>query len=397
VTTIGLAESDAPATAASGCPVAATVVVICGRAGRAELEQRLLGVTLLRRMEVAAERAGFGGVTVVEDGPGGAATTVPPGRLVVLFGAVLLEPGALRSLAETAVEPERLYHDGKSVAWIETSNPPALLRALSHAGDGPLAGLAAGWKALTAVPRLRSACAIREGGDLARAERWLLARLLKDKEGFMSRHVERKISLAISRRLAPTSVTPNTMTGVSVAVGLAGAAFFLSPRPVLEFAGALIFLLHSILDGCDGELARLKFQESRLGGVLDFWGDNLVHVAVFGCIAVGWSRTSPGPWPLALGGAAIAGTLLSAGLVYFRTMTVPRGGPLFRSVSRQSETRLSRFADHLARRDFIYVVVILAALGKAHWFLALAGFGAPLFFLILLVVARAESDRGLQQ
>ena len=28
------------------------------------------------------------------------------------------------------------------------------------------------------------------------------------------------------------------------------------------------------LDGCDGELARLKFKESRWGGLLDFWGDN---------------------------------------------------------------------------------------------------------------------------
>src|SRR2546426_3192414 len=38
-------------------------------------------------------------------------------------------------------------------------------------------------------------------------------------------------------------------------------------------------LAHSILDGCDGELARLKFQHSRWGAVLDFWCDNVVHVA----------------------------------------------------------------------------------------------------------------------
>ena len=68
---------------------------------------------------------------------------------------------------------------------------------------------------------------------------------------------------------------------MSVLIGLAGAAFFVSPRPALQFTGALLFLLHSILDGCDGELARLKFQESRFGGVLDFWGDNVVHSAVF--------------------------------------------------------------------------------------------------------------------
>ena len=37
------------------------------------------------------------------------------------------------------------------------------------------------------------------------------------------------------------------------------------------------------------ELARLKFLESRTGAILDFWGDNVVHVAVFSCMAIGWS------------------------------------------------------------------------------------------------------------
>src|SRR6185369_4769739 len=155
--------------------------------------------------------------------------------------------------------------------------------------------------------------------DLEQAEHWLLAGLIKDSEGFMSRHVERRISLALSRRLAATRVTPNAMTLVSVAVGLAGAALFLSPARWAPLAGALLVLLHSILDGCDGELARLKFQESRFGGVLDFWGDNVVHSALFGAVAVGWSRSSGQTWPLLLGAAAILGTLLSAAFVYRHT------------------------------------------------------------------------------
>ena len=66
-------------------------------------------------------------------------------------------------------------------------------------------------------------------------------------------------------------------------------------------SGSLLFLTHSILDGCDGELARLKFQESPAGARLDFWGDNLVHVAVFGCMAVGWSLAAASPLAAAPG------------------------------------------------------------------------------------------------
>jgi len=237
--------------------------------------------------------------------------------------------------------------------------------------------------------------------DVARAQRWLLDGLVKDTEGFMSRHVERKISLAISRRLAPTRVTPNQMTIESVVIGLGGSAFFLSQRPVMQFAGALLFLAHSILDGCDGELARLKFQTSRLGGILDFWGDNVVHSAVFAAIAIGWWQRSEEIQPLLLGAAAIAGTLLSAGFVYFQTMShgsnassarEGREGPLFTSVSRSGDSRLSRMADFLARRDFIYLVVILAAFGKANWFLILAAVGAPLFFLVLVGLALGQRN-----
>ena len=60
----------------------------------------------------------------------------------------------------------------------------------------------------------------------------------------------------------------------------------------MQTIGALLFLAHSILDGCDGELARLKFQQSRWGGVLDFWGDNVVHTVIFACMGVGWSLSA---------------------------------------------------------------------------------------------------------
>jgi phosphatidylglycerophosphate synthase len=321
----------------------------------------------LRRQILAAERAGFERIFVEP-----------------VAGADLS-----RHLAGTQAQiasPPDTASAGKSIARLSARHLPSVewLRALREnpSADPPGAGV----------------FEIRCAQDLPRAERWLLDRLVKDTEGFMSRHVERKISLAISRRLAPTEVTPNQMTIVSVVVGLAGAAFFLSQRPAMQFAGALLFLGHSILDGCDGELARLKFQTSRLGGILDFWGDNIVHSAVFAAIAIGWWRRSEEIQPLLLGAAAIAGTLLSAGFVYFQIMSnasnarEARDGPLFTSVSRSGDSRISRMADFMARRDFIYLVVILAAFGKASWFLILAGVGAPLFFLVLVGLALGQRN-----
>jgi phosphatidylglycerophosphate synthase len=258
------------------------------------------------------------------------------------------------------------------------------------------------WNRVVAIRDLESLAAGSANGgvtvdspsDLRRAERHLLSSLVKDTEGFMSRHFERKISLAVSRRLAATPVTPNAMTFVSIAIGLVGSLFFLRATASSEIVGAMLFLLHSVLDGCDGELARLRFQESRWGGLLDFWGDNVVHAAVFSAMAIGWSRMIGELWPLALGTSAVIGTFASAYFVYRRTMGRETAeGPLYTSVATEGETRLSRVADAVSRRDFIYLVLILSAFGKAHWFVVLAAVGAPAFFLLLMAIASGERRR----
>jgi phosphatidylglycerophosphate synthase len=198
----------------------------------------------------------------------------------------------------------------------------------------------------------------------------------------MSRHFERRISLALTRRLVGTRVTPNAMTLVSLAVGLVGAAFFLSPSPGYQLVGALLFLTHSILDGCDGELARLRFLESRRGAILDFWGDNLVHVAVFGCIAVGWALVTGALWPLALGAVTIASGLGAAACVFRRTMldvAPAAGAPM-----------ADRLTEAFSHRDFIYLVIVLSAFGRADVFLILASVGTPIFLLLLLWVGAAR-------
>lgn len=327
-------------------------------------ETTLLGLPIVRRTVLAARRAGFSSVSVVD-----------------------ATPGVRAALEGTPAELSSAPPEGALVLPWNRVVSVRDLEALRAGGAGSAAQ--------------EPGVSVESRADLRRAERHLLSSLVKDTEGFMSLHFERRISLAVSRRLAGTSVTPNAMTLVSLTVGLVGAVFFMTPTPRSETIGALLFLLHSILDGCDGELARLKFQESRWGGLLDFWSDNLVHAAVFAAMAVGWSRAlddAGAPetaWPLALGASAVLGTFASAFFVYRRTMSAARRreGPLYTSVATDGETRLSRAADAVSRRDFIYLVLILSAFGKARWFLVLAAVGAPVYFLVLTAIALAERRR----
>jgi phosphatidylglycerophosphate synthase len=335
------------------------------------------GLPMTRRIALAAVRAGLAPAEEPEPGRR---------RLVLIPSNVIPQVQWLRALREMPLESETLWVDPALVAVVETEDPEPVLAAVARAASSAelISALSGRFKIVEAPANARGRFAVHTAADLRAAESWLLRGLIKDSEGFMSRHVERRISLAVTRRLVWTALTPNGMTGVSLAVGLAGAPFFLSGVPEWQVAGALLFLLHSILDGCDGEIARLKFLESSGGAALDFWGDNAVHVAVFGCMALGWSIASGSPWPLFLGVVAVAGTLVAAFAVAPHKVAGPtQGAP--RSAG-------ARMADALANRDFIYLIIALAAFGKSAWFLVLVAVGTPVFVLLRLWADRRQGS-----
>ena len=372
-------------------------------------DPKVLGLGLMRRSVMVARRAGYSqifllardypalpGVATIPDWRSLTAASSESTRLVIAPATILSEAAWLKRLAESRIEPAAWAAAPHRIVMLAAAAAPDALSALDAEGGAYDLTAVQSWLTRrfgspAAIPVGIDPMVVATSTDVRVAEQRLLYGLVKDTDGFMARRVERPISLEISRRLAPTAVTPNQMTMVSVAVGLSGAPFFLSSLWPWQTMGALLFLAHSILDGCDGELARLKFQELRWGGVLDFWGDNVVHVAIFACMAVAWSRSAAATWPLWLGTAAVLGALGSAGFVYWRQMRVKRdSGPLFTSVSSVPEGRLARLLDAASRRDFIYLVLILALLGKSSWFLLLAALGAPIFFFLLVFVAVDE-------
>jgi phosphatidylglycerophosphate synthase len=396
-----------------GKQAATIVIVIAKGSGEVGPDTVVLGLPLLRRIVLIASRAGCQDILVVDKGsfecgkllegtkavllsPARLAGHQPFGRILVLTAHLLPQPSLLTHMTEMPLHAEAICAPTSGIAAVETADPKTLLSVIKRANDdlSLFSELEQSYHSasapIDACPRLRSGSGrwvrVSSRADLPHAERWLLQGLVKDTEGFMSRHVERKISLAVTRRLVGTDITPNQMTAVSVAIGVVGALFFLSSAPAYQLIGALLFLLHSILDGCDGEIARLKYLESRFGGLLDFWGDNVVHSAVFVCIGLGWWIADGARLPLLLACSATVGGLLSAGFVYRQTMRHKTAeGPLFTSTTTsEAPSRVSVLADALARRDFIYLVVILSAFGKAHWFLILSAIGAPIFFAVVL-------------
>jgi CDP-L-myo-inositol myo-inositolphosphotransferase len=153
---------------------------------------------------------------------------------------------------------------------------PAVFRALEHSreeGDSTLSGavrlLAAEGRA-RAIPASGFWADVDDPAAMHRAEKTLLDSLRdKANDGPVSRYLNRPISALLSRQLVKLPVTPNQVSLFSFLCSLLAAGLFASGGYLTLLLGGVLAQFASIVDGCDGEVARLKYQGSDFGGWLD--------------------------------------------------------------------------------------------------------------------------------
>jgi hypothetical protein len=297
------------------------------------------------------ERVGF-----VETGPAGA-------HRMVLGGLTALER-KLRELAAAgvrralvAIEPVPLRSDlPLAVEWVPPGSaaPPAAVRVRAD----EIAGV-----------RL-------EDEPSRRAAEWALCRsLAKAHQGPVDALLNWRFSMRLTRLLARTPVRPNHVTAAASAVGLAAAGVLLQ--------------LQSVLDSCDGELARLRFQHSRLGQWFDNVADDVIDNTFVACAGI----AAGGVW-LWLGvGGAIA-RVLTMSLAYVQVYRATGTGDVyqFRWWFERADAPVEAIYDprspftwlrSVARRDtYVFLWMLLCLAHLPH---AVATYGATLGALQLLM------------
>ncbi len=102
----------------------------------------------------------------------------------------------------------------------------------------------------------------------------------KPNDGPVSRYLNRPLSVRISHRLVNYGITPNQISLFSFLCSVLAAGLFALGGYAALLEGGLLAQFASVIDGCDGEVARLKFQTSGYGGwldaVLDRYADSLL-------------------------------------------------------------------------------------------------------------------------
>ena len=191
-----------------------------------------------------------------------------------------------------------------------------LKRAAQNGGHGLSDGLrelARDAKARTVDVTGRSWLDVDTPEALREAER----RLMRDAggkstDGPVSRHVNRPLSLWLTRYLVDTPVTPNQISLLSWVLScIAAVLFAVGGYPALAAGGALAQIA-SIIDGSDGEVARLKLVQSDFGGWFDAILDR--YADAFLLFGLTWHAfaASDGQFALVVGFAAILGSFMNS-------------------------------------------------------------------------------------
>jgi phosphatidylglycerophosphate synthase len=170
-------------------------------------------------------------------------------------------------------------------------------------------------------------------------------------------------------------ITPNFLTSVRLAIGLAAAAAFIPGAYGWSNLGAVLLVLSNFLDHTDGELARMSGKSSRIGHVYDLASDAIVTIALFVAIGIGVGAGAehalaghPLSPPPALLGLAAGGAI--AGIFYMRMRIEQIAG---KSASRQAS--MAGFETE----DVLYLLPLVTLCNGLAPLLVAAAIGAPLF------------------
>jgi phosphatidylglycerophosphate synthase len=241
---------------------------------------------------------------------------------------------------------------------------------------------------------------ITDEASRKKAEDAVFADLLRGDLGFVARYLNKPVSFFITRHvLCRLPVTPNQVTVGAACVGLAGALLVASGSAALLVWGFFLAHLQSVLDGCDGELARVRFQQSAIGEWLDTIVDDSLNVLLFAALGIGIGRISHSALAATAGLVASAMHIAYDAIAYSELRRQGSGGEIIKVRWRLTggsdmKSRVSKgsrdpliYVYTLGRRDFYILAFLVYALCNVPW---LAVVHAFLIAAPLMVVSGAQ-------
>lgn len=194
------------------------------------------------------------------------------------------------------------------------------------------------------------------------AQKKLLETIRQNTAGWVAPYLNKPVSFFITRFLVRTPITPNQITIANLLLAFLAAWLLAHPSWGVRVVGASLMQLSSIIDGCDGEVARLKFMFSKIGGWLDTVADDVSNNAFFVGLFVGLTRTSGEMLYTQVGWVAVAMSLGASFVIYQQLLAIAKSANArdFKPAWDRQEKSWFEWVRPIAKRDFFIFVIFLA-------------------------------------
>ena len=227
---------------------------------------------------------------------------------------------------------------------------------------------------------------VKRRRDRAVAEKFLTEAIRHSTGGPVAKYINKRISLPISILLSKLWVSPNGITVFNIVIGVFSGVFAADGhRYDVILLGAVLFQIASIVDGCDGEVAKLTFRTSKFGQYIDSLSDNLSLGSFMTGLIAGYWRSTHSPVAFSVGAVMIFSTAItlfwmirylkrntqSASLVTFDTEYLQKlsGQPRWLIL-------FIRYGKYTLKKDvFSFAFLLFALAGVLYWWLFIAAFG----------------------
>jgi len=207
-----------------------------------------------------------------------------------------------------------------------------------------------------------------------KAEQLIISHVGKTLTGWISRNINSQISLRVSRYLIRTRLTPNMISVLINIIGVLSGPLYAIGHPVW---GAICLQIATVLDRCDGEVARIKLMETKRGQWVDTILDQLTILSFVIGVTIGYYMIAQNSLVLVFGGLNLGIFLFFLVWSFYFLVKYTDSGSLVaylnvdKLISKEHRTfihKLILYIRPMSRRNsYSLALLVVAIIGGSPW------------------------------
>jgi len=227
--------------------------------------------------------------------------------------------------------------------------------------------------------------------SLDEAKDLIFSNVGKTATGWIAININGRISLPLSRQLVKTSLTPNMVSVLINVIGVLSGPFYALGHPVIA---ALCMQIATILDRCDGEVARVKLMETKRGQWVDTISDQVSMLSFYIGLPIGYYILAQSNWIIVVGIINVLFFIFFIAWSFYFLLKYTDSGSLVaymdvdNFIDEKKTTPVRKFISFLRplgrRNVYSLAFLVLAIVGGTKYVFIFASIGITFFFLHVL-------------